>query len=178
METFYAIVKWLRKKLARKEDGLPFLPAQRPRILTPSPSHEFLVPSVASAAAKSSFFQRLPFEIRHKILTEAFGDMTVHMDLRYDRPPVPSRGPKFSHAGVHAPGGRPKLDKSKPKQWRWWSSVCHRSAPIPLGESWSTKPFEDGCRWGEGYWCESWPGETQHKCFIGAMGWLLSCRQA
>jgi hypothetical protein len=26
--------------------------------------------------------------------------------------------------------------------------------------------------------CDSWPGEWPSKCFVGSLGWLLSCRQA
>ncbi|KFY70416.1 hypothetical protein V499_09185 [Pseudogymnoascus sp. VKM F-103] len=74
--------KWIDKKLSLplpkwdQEPPLPTLPPTRPRVLTPSPSRETLTSSAASATSTSAFFQTLPFEIRHKILKEAFGPQT------------------------------------------------------------------------------------------------------
>lgn len=181
-----ALSKWIRRKLTNKKDNQtpspPILPLQRPCVLTPSPSRESLLLSVASATANSAFFQRLPFELRHKILIEAFGNHTVHMDLCFDHPVLPLRKHQqdatHCHANVPTPSLRPRLDKSKPKRWVWWSSVCHRASPglfrTPMGD----EPYEDACRQGASDWCEFWPGAIPGKCFVGAMGWLLSCRQA
>ncbi|KFY94706.1 hypothetical protein V500_03100 [Pseudogymnoascus sp. VKM F-4518 (FW-2643)] len=80
--------KWLRKKLpwGKKDtptphipDPLPFLPFERPSILTPSPSRDALVSSMDSYG----YFQLLPYEIRRPILIEALGGRTLHMDLAY-----------------------------------------------------------------------------------------------
>ena len=176
--------KWIREKLAieKKRPPLPILDSQRPCILTPSASHESLILSAAPATANSAFFQRLPFELRQKILIEALGNRTVHMDLRFDRPMLVPQNRQQDvarcHANVAAPSLKPKPDRSKPKRWLWWSSVCHRAGPGGFGSPMSEEAYEDECRQGESSWCEFWPGEKPGKCFIGAMGWLLSCRQA
>ena len=170
-------VKWVRKILNRSNTkdepppcrsvlppGLPILPRKRERVLTPLPTQETLVR--ATATAESAFFQRLPLELRLKIYAEAFGQRTVHMDLRYDYPELP--GP--SHARLDPDRMNPR-DTTVPPAWCWWSSVCHRH---PLLEAWA-----DECRTGMGTAaCHLYPGEMPEKCFLGAMGWLLSCRQA
>lgn len=180
--------KWLRKKLdGKKFKRLPTLPAERRHVLTPSSSQEALSSSIATT--NISFFQRFPFEIRRLILIYAFGDKTVHMDLCFEHPPEPWK-PKYqklhpTHCDINVIyskfSGDPwvrRLDESKPKQWRWWGSVCHRKRPSAFGGKFGNYPDEDACRDGRGTWCEFWPGEKPGKCFIGVMGWLLTSRQA
>jgi hypothetical protein len=173
----------------KKEKPLPVLPSPRPRVLTPSPSHESLIASAATATANSAFFKDLPFEIRRKILLEAFGHVIVHMDLRLEHPILRSkdgadRNPPHYHRSHFGPpkATKEKLDTCKPKEWQWWSCVCHRAPPGRAGFGVKgaalTEPFEDQCRQGYDNWCEFWPGEKPGKCYIGVMGWLLSCRQA
>lgn len=176
---------------------LPVLPAERPRPLTPSPSDEDLCQSVANATANSAFFQRLPPEIRRQILIEAFGGHAVHMDLRFDHPELPL-DPEAAHKisshcrhnidwenRYRGPPPAWNLDHSVPKRWIWQSSVCHERD----FQGWYGKrrlagtfshPAEDRCRFGDISYdlCRLWPGEESSRCFIGAMGWLLSCRAA
>lgn len=184
-------------------EPVPALPAERPRALTPSSSREDLRVSAAGATAQSSFFQRLPFEIRRRILVEAFGGHTIHMDLSFDHPEVPLDKGYFDdsikHLSNHGNYNREtklelrqetpryKVDPALPKRWIWRSSDCHRNPPWDSRSDDHNKykdravnASEDRCRLGgaEGYFCQLWPGERPHKCFVGAMGWLLSCRQA
>lgn len=190
--------KWIDKKLSLplpkwdQEPPLPTLPQTRPRVLTPSPSRETLTLSAASATTNSAFFQTLPFEIRHKILKEAFGNYTVHMHLSYDFPKPPlsirQQDPKHRHANVRKvpplPPPQSKFSIPKRMTWQWWSCICHRASPWTLSQSRPPttqldKPCYDGCYTTIGSsWCEFWPGGEPGKCFIGVMGWLLSCRQA
>ncbi|KAF4434557.1 hypothetical protein FACUT_7858 [Fusarium acutatum] len=52
------------------------------------------------------------------------------------------------------------------------------------GPGYDPQPCDDECVYGwngrNGFHpqCEHWPGHLQEKCFIGATGWLLSCKQA
>lgn len=167
---------WLRKRIQRARNqtdlalppGLPVLPSKRPHVLTPSSSRTDLN---LSGASGSTFFERLPPELRYKIYLHAFGNRTVHMDLRFDHPWV--TGPLHagtSGYGVNEPGHA--LD-SIPPAWIWWSSVCHRHPIIP------ERCCEDTCRTGmTGTLCPLFPGVHPFKCFVGVMGWLLTCRQA
>jgi hypothetical protein len=172
---------WMSKKLPNKNTP-PMLASPRPRVLTPSPSHESLILSAAPATANSAFFYRLPFEIRHKILREALGNRTVHMDLSFDHPVQPlqkrQQDMPHCHANVTPLRFRPRLDKLKPKRWQWWSCECHRSTPSSFDTPDWNEPCDDECQQGTSDWCSLWPGEKPGKCFVGAMGWLLSCRQA
>lgn len=177
----------------------PTLPSQRRARLTPTPSCEDLTSAPNAAIANGSFFAKLPFEIRRKILIEAFGGQTVHMDLIYDHPLLPAekqaddsdseawkRGNQphgnmnVNPQGMNCCAENLRLDDSRPKEWAWRSSVCHRNVPgCPLGEG--VQPGEDYCRYGQTQWqmrCFAWPGKHPAKCLIGAMGWLRSCRQA
>ncbi|KAL6886365.1 hypothetical protein HDV57DRAFT_387809 [Trichoderma longibrachiatum] len=188
----------------------PRLPSQRPGRLTPSPSRESLVSATVAATADSPFFTRLPLEIRRKILVEAFGAQTVHMDLIYDHPVLqppflqdPSmsssseeeeeragrrRDARRAHGNLNVRLGTGvcdarnlRLDDSRPKEWAWRSSVCHRNPPGRCRPGDEVQPAEDYCRFGQSPWhltCRHWPGEFPTKCLIGAMGWLCSCRQA
>lgn len=170
---------------------MPVLLAPRPRLLTPSPSHESLVESATAATANSAFFQSLPADLRRQILIEAFGRHTVHMDLSFAHPMVPltelearTLAGDIRHCGLncesnmlhHSPL---KLDASKPKAWLWFSCVCHRDPEYQVRGNYPiSEPWTDACRTGAASGCPGWPGEKPGKCFLGIMGWLLSCRQA
>lgn len=147
------------------------------------------------------YFTRLPQEIRHHILGEAFGNRTVHVDLAFDYPLI--RGPASKRKdGQHKPshcgfGSELIRDTRRPKQRQWFSCVCHRRAyrideQGQSGAPWHLlEPCEDGCipgprigkRPGQAVCsgslclCES-PGYSPSDCFIGVTGWLVTCRQA
>jgi hypothetical protein len=53
------------------------------RLLTPEPPQSV---TLATVKANGAFFQRLPTEIRMRILRLAFGDRTVHVDLICSHP--------------------------------------------------------------------------------------------
>ncbi|KAL7946160.1 hypothetical protein V8C42DRAFT_322638 [Trichoderma barbatum] len=216
-----AIISWFRRRRVarsnRKQRALsttsrlileappvpphPKLPSQRRGRLTPAASHESLIAASNAATANSAFFTKLPVEIRRKILIEAFGGQTVHMDLIYDHPPQPvedqsedaqSKGGQMydrahGNFNINFQGKATcnirnlRLDDSRPKEWAWRSSVCHRNLPAYCRPGQEVQPGEDCCRFGQSPWhrtCLVWPGEFPTKCLIGAMGWLRSCRQA
>lgn len=180
---------------------VPSLPSERARILTPSVSQESLCQAVAAATADCSFFQKLPYEIRRKILVEAFGGHIIHMDLFFDHPEMPLIDYEVDYEGKKIiphcnrntikmsrfNGPYTHMDTSKPKRYFWRSSECHRDHPrIMMGPhrkryfSNSLNAAEDRCRLGgtQENFCSAWRGADYSKCFVGAMGWMLSCRQA
>lgn len=189
-----AISSWFKKYRAgrRKDQPPPKLPSERTHQLTPTPSHEALAFSSSGAVTESAFFQKLPVELRRSTLIEAFGGPVVQMDLNYDYPPSPHRSEtadtdlQIAHCDMNMDwyggkdGPQPRLDESQPKQWLWQSSVCHRNPPNPPLPGHTVPPSHDLCRIGQTgcNLCELWPGSFPLKCFIGAMGWLLTCRQA
>lgn len=150
---------------------MPALPAVR-RPLTAS--------CKPATTENSPFFKRLPFEIRRLILIEAFGDRTVHFDLRL-LPPLKSRFVGQSSASesaeVHHASLRPMTDHdfSKPWQWQWRGSECHAlHHKLPF-----IATHKSDCCWkGKADLCDAFPGEAPTKCIIGVMSWLLTCRQA
>ena len=161
------VTAWLRNKFGAGPEppplplppDLPVLPMRNERPITPNLSKV--------AISQSPFFQVLPLEIRLKIFTAAFGDQTIHMDLRYDWPDL--RG--NDHAGLKYSGWVFRDTDNEKRDWRWWSSVCHRH--------WLMDGCYDDCRSGGGRtMCHAWAGEMPEKCLIGVMGCLLSCRQA
>ncbi|KFZ16517.1 hypothetical protein V502_05059 [Pseudogymnoascus sp. VKM F-4520 (FW-2644)] len=145
---------------------------------------------------KNYLLHRIPFEIRRQILILAFGEQTVHMDLKF-RYPLKLADKKLDYRCLHArieyySIGTPTYQSlvataGERQEWRWFSCVCHRFPPnatqLPLGRRrlspWAslTDPHTDRCLDGSGT-CEEWPGEWPVKCQIGIMGWLLSCKQA
>ncbi|KFY93212.1 hypothetical protein V500_03825 [Pseudogymnoascus sp. VKM F-4518 (FW-2643)] len=145
---------------------------------------------------KNYLLHRIPFEIRRQILILAFGEQTVHMDLKF-RYPLKLADKKLDYRCLHArieyySIGTPTYQSlvataGERQEWRWFSCVCHRFPPnatqLPLGRRrlspWAslTDPHTDRCLDGSGT-CEEWPGEWPVKCQIGVMGWLLSCKQA
>ncbi|KAK1832540.1 hypothetical protein QBC39DRAFT_381371 [Podospora conica] len=142
----------------------------------------------------------LPLEIRLQILTAAFGNRTIHVELNMRSPPhrhwIFSPFPKLVHSRpAHEHGGAapPLVDYSSDDDRRrrcWvWSSVCHDVEPV--GDKWDEpgsdrRPaalrsgMEDRCLHGEATKCQSWKRKGARGCedTIGAMGWLLSCREA
>ncbi len=142
---------------------LPGLPPARKHALTPRPSLEdiYQIPRPNGA-----IFDRLPVELRDQILIFAFGDRTIHIDLQFDLPKLPDSSRHLAHAHVSVSG---ETDWMAPPRWAWWSSVCHRNL--------AAEPWDDRCQSGSPrkICCGIYPGDS---CFLGVMGWLLTCRQA
>lgn len=144
--------------------------------------------------ARDMFFDVLPPEIRRKILVMAFGEQTIHMDLQYRRP-LHSTWADGCHGGLPvrdiAGGDGEKFiatQKCKGKKWTWYSCVCHRYPPN--GQDWlshgrrqnfppkrALEPQHDSCLVGEGQ-CREWGGGGGRDCYVGIMGWLLTCKNA
>uniref|UniRef100_A0A8H7TRB8 DUF7730 domain-containing protein n=1 Tax=Bionectria ochroleuca TaxID=29856 RepID=A0A8H7TRB8_BIOOC len=155
------------------------------------------IPSEGSLLSRKCFFV-LPPEIRQLIQVYAFGNRTLHLSLEF-RHQIQLRhrgGVHSSHADLSwwpddiAPE---KLDPKHLRDWRWFSTVCHRAPPperlgaeplsfgrIVCGKDKKGEPNLDDCLYGLGRrgHCDEWPGEYPAKCMIGATGWLLSCKQA
>ncbi|KAF5536909.1 hypothetical protein FNAPI_11588 [Fusarium napiforme] len=178
----------------RQDPEMPRLPDPRPYTLTPSPSQDQI-----TTLAETVLFFRLPLELRRKILIHAFGDRTVHMDLSLAHPlrePINdersayrSTNPadRFHHDAMHLwPYTKENLglDTSRPKCWQWRGCVCHRLPPprfkITVNFHTIVKPADDRCCEGWAAYCALWTKRTDKpdSCWIGAMGWLLTCRQA
>ncbi|KJZ70859.1 hypothetical protein HIM_09724 [Hirsutella minnesotensis 3608] len=174
--------RWLRSNKSKRPDetaqqqepDLPWLPAQPTPISSRSPQ------------SQAAFF-KLPWELRHQILSKAFGDGTVHMDLRY-RPPLldfaTSGGREPMHGGyppmvedlwIYGNPPREPAPRDTECAWRWYSCRCHRS---PKGFVF-VPPFRDECLKGVSY-CDEFPDvlDAPQKCQLGVMGFLLSCKQA
>lgn len=153
--------------------GLPSLPA---------PPTAGAAPLEPAQQLQSPLFRLAP-EIRDFILRAAFGDGTIHIDLRLGYPrrmrdlrrrvnkPVHGGYPPLANphdTGVPLPERRPA---DRVVGWRWYSCVCHRSPRDP--------PARDRCLRGVAD-CASWPGPAAvpDKCMVGAMGLLVSCKRA
>lgn len=121
-------------------------------------------------------FFALPYDLRHQILKMAFGGRTVHIDLRV-RPPLHD----FESSGGRSPGhaGYPPLfdagsfskHRSQGVTWQWFHCVCHRDPP------WVYRPDEvcrDTCLTGRASCQGPW---VYDACQLGAMGFLLCCKQ-
>lgn len=173
---------------------LPVLPVTRPRPLTATPC-------APGATGESRLFQYIPSEIRRSILVAAFGERTLHFDLRLEHPlraEAPgANGRRGRRQPQHQPQPQPHAnahmfnsyhrDPQRPQEWTWWSSVCHRAVPYwnfhppPPGSGHFADPANDTCRKASGdlrHCCDYYPGIMPNKCFIGVVPWLLTCRQA
>lgn len=145
----HRLSEWIRKKTAKMRSVGDTPPLQ----LTPSASRESLLISAAAATAKSPFFQKLPFEVRHSILEHAFAGYTFHLvaePLEY----IPPRSKR--------------LQDLTPEKERLWCSVCPALDSLRASRE-GLRPY--------GHWCTCWD-EGFGSSDVGVMGWLLSCRQA
>lgn len=151
--------------------------ASRTIALTPTTSSTDLGPPVLTAISASAFFLNLPAEIRRKILIAAFGDRTMHMSLEYNHPRqlvfTPSGGAAWSRympPGAKYPPQMLRPDENEPQAWNWRGCPCWQ-----LGQP--NHPHNDQCLPGIAK-CFKRGTAVLDVCLIGAMGWLLSCRQA
>ena len=134
---------------------------------------------------QQSLVFRLPAELRERILIEAFGGRTIHVDFRF-RPPLQNlgvSGASISHPPLNRlpaiPRPRGKRDRADAAYaWRWFNCICHRTAPPGSVEYYETAPCQDWCLEGDSCCCPFWPGTEPHKCRVGAIGFLLTCKRA
>ncbi|KAJ2980643.1 hypothetical protein NQ176_g2517 [Zarea fungicola] len=172
-----------RKRHAKKKDkdGFPYLP-DVPSATSFAPSTIALPESNADCL----LFQKLPWELRRRILMEAFGQRTIHMNLALEVTLGENRHIITTELRKrHAATPRPRHgDETLPREWKWRSSVCH--GPCFDHRYWSMKPprgpgpreREDACLEGDAM-CEYLTDQPlPFACFIGVLGWLLTCRQA
>ncbi|KAF5021618.1 hypothetical protein F66182_6318 [Fusarium sp. NRRL 66182] len=137
-----------------RQQRLPRLPHPRPRALTPD--------SVPGSQAPRPFFQK-SYAAREQSLDSHCGIVNQPSET------FPCTAKRL-------------LDESQPEDWQWWSSVCHRLPPSlllgPMTNGGLAGPWADYCRQGKAEYCRDWRtnGEASF-CYIGIMGWLLSCRQ-
>ncbi|EEU37421.1 uncharacterized protein NECHADRAFT_86237 [Fusarium vanettenii 77-13-4] len=175
--------KWVIAKLDKlqgKDPTIPRLPDQRKYALTT----EYLL------ASESPFFKKLPYEIRQGILMFAFGNRLIHIDLSLAHPTrnAINANPTFFITNDHCGRARvvwplSPIDTGKPKCWQWRGCLCHRIPPDSRGDFHDRarnipQPGDDRCCMGFGASCDQWPGQLPNKCWIGIMGWLLTCRQS
>jgi hypothetical protein len=179
---------------------LPLLPQPRPRALTPpgfslAVATQGLVP--LAAPQESSPYFKTPPELRREILLLAFGNRRLHLRLSYEHPDASKKDPD-NHCGIvftepeddrrvsgldKPPMATRLFDIDQPKAWRWWGAVCHRLIPnfhgTPMTRGGCPGPWLDECRNGNAKHCEKWRGVNGDTapCYIGVLGWLLSCRR-
>lgn len=187
-----SLINWAQRQIWQSHDTLEIPPLP---FLPPPPSYNENGTSQDAAATvptlhNGTFFERLSPDLRRMILIEAFGDRTIHIDLRLDRPLRPRPPRKRMHAGgvdVLAQGDGWYRETKKPRAWQWYSCVCHRD-PESFVERWhgagegpmASHPARDTCLRRRPQSCDSPPGDTgdMSRCFLGVTGWLMTCRQA
>ncbi|KAL1907603.1 hypothetical protein Sste5344_006617 [Sporothrix stenoceras] len=176
------------------DPGLPFLAES-------SASRVSLtdVPVTEDANAHNPFFSRLPPEIRHQILMEAFGGRTLHMDVRLSPPmlPVSKREPsviapfELPHGGIGADldrfSGWPvevlkaavearvitPIDingDDKHSVSPWQWWSCVCHRGMPHAVS-TTSLCEDQCVHGSNTYCGFYAGKAPGKCLVGCTGY-------
>lgn len=136
VQTLFHDIQYLRVGLQDKHIPCPMpgLPPKRRRALTlPLPDWTesptaLLDSQVTHLQTQSPFFTVLPLEMRLLVYEALFGHRTVHLDLTFDHPDKDYK----IHARERA------VDASRPKEWKWRHSVCHRNS--------RTEFWEDGCR--------------------------------
>ncbi|RTE73403.1 hypothetical protein BHE90_012172 [Fusarium euwallaceae] len=141
---------WLREKNPWKSPtpDMPHLPEGRPRPLTAS--------SECQGSKETPFFTNPPKEIRLEILRQAIGGNDIHVELDDDYPATLRKPPVKNHTSR--------------------MSLRYETQEMALVELYD--PSYHRCKFGVKEWCKSTPGEVPSKCHVGAMGWLLFCRQA
>ncbi|KAK3303707.1 uncharacterized protein B0T15DRAFT_421172 [Chaetomium strumarium] len=169
-----AFKRWLKHKIStdnppKAEDGHA----------TPEPPYRADWPILPATTANCmgpnyGLFGTLPLEVRQRILAQAFGSRTLHVDLTYDHPLVRKSqlsmgrrmrtflSPRADEKGARASrrrhcglGSDLVRDTSQPKRWQWFSCVCHRRVveadpiwagdPGPFPPRLRLEPWKDGC---------------------------------
>lgn len=170
----------------REIPRMPVLPSQRAHQLNTPPE----MGDIGAATTNSTFFARLPSDVRRLILIEAFGDRIMHMDFRfgYDPSLLPTlSGCANCEVSINADHGLSGHHRDKGRGWEWYGCVCHRDPEWRvrnrrIGNNCVSEPKRDACLSSDSpvgsRACASWSGEELLKCHVGAMGWLRTCRQA
>ncbi|ROW16963.1 hypothetical protein VPNG_01097 [Cytospora leucostoma] len=131
------------------------------------------------------------------LMTTRKGRAQLQQQQQREREIIKSWQDKPRHCGLLSHLVR---DKERPKGWQWFGCVCHRgdeftkkftkkqyrvywnAYTLPMGpliNETVTIEADDCCLSGMWCRCESWTSQRQAaECFVGAMGWLLACRQA
>jgi hypothetical protein len=169
-------------KVRQAQDGLkPLVPPctwNSASTLTPLCTES--IASASAATVDSAFFQHLPPEIRHKILVATFGDRIMHMSLEFNHPRQHvsnsssdiSQRRKYMPPTAQHPPEKLQLDKQTPMAWQWRGCPCWREGRIR-----KRYHYNDDCLPGVAR-CWEDASDVPDRCLIGAMGWLLTCRQA
>lgn len=166
----------MRRTFPKGKEPLRELETQDPPI--PSlPEGPALSPSLRQP--HPGFFS-LPKEIRDVILTEAFGNVRVHIDLRLLPPRLDITSDVIIptvHGGPYPPLATAVYDwKSHQRAWKWHSSVCHSRSPVwNLG--YDTLPHHDTCLSGRNP-CVKGYTTASRQCRLGVIGFMMSCKQA
>ncbi|TQW01262.1 hypothetical protein IF1G_01193 [Cordyceps javanica] len=185
MTPFGDSLRRLRDRVFLSEDARRKAAIHTVPPLPPSPPASAVIAAPAlSATACSALFQRLPGEVRQRILVAAFGDRLLHVHLSLERPVLhtyrkssKSSKSREGHAGHPA---RYTFDDAARPFWRWRSSCCH--SHCFHHESWRWREPRQSDQFREKDCCVSGEGcghpGAPETCFIGAAGWLRTCRQA
>ncbi|KAH8744377.1 hypothetical protein F5883DRAFT_376938, partial [Diaporthe sp. PMI_573] len=125
-------------------------------------------------------FTVLPPEVRDAILTAAFGGRTMHIQRCY--PAAPQAKAQGSRSGWARGSARQWLGglfaTSKSKGKRWYACICDRDHRQTDTDD--SSPAADNCLFQieESQWNGTRSLDVPAELAIGAMGWLLTCRQA
>lgn len=129
---------------------------------------------------RSAFFNLLPLELRRQILIHAFGGRTMHAVLLSSiqgSVPDPDSRQHIARRRPHAvPRLWPGKVKSKEPARRWVGCVCH--CWMSFDDDFGASVVHDPCARPRADWWDFKGSLKPDQCLVGAMGWLLTCRQA
>jgi len=115
----------------------------------------------AADQASSLFFGRLPAEMREKILRDAFGDRELHIGLVHM-----CSAPSASELAA----GRPR---------DWYGHWCHEPRTLTADDEHDQRPrWMNACYEDANECIKLSPGTRPESAKVGAMGFMLACRQA
>ncbi|KAG7149341.1 hypothetical protein HYQ46_001755 [Verticillium longisporum] len=164
--------KLLRRVAPGSANPAPCVPPPLPvtrtnrRPLTPLLAEDLAVAAIPT----SPFFAVLPPDVRIEILVVAFCGLRLYVDLGRG---APNNSRPRRHCGRAPCLG---ITLKRDRIWRWTDGTCHRLPTIWLSDEWTP---QDELMLPRRYCCID--GQAQccgRACFLGVMGWLLSCRQA